>query len=150
MLRAGLPAAGGRGVQDGDGPAEDYQNRVLRIYYGGAPGAAHQARIHTSQHAMRGTHATRFYPTNLHPTGHVSTCLQPANRHRQRHTANSPLAASYGARHGHTPLAEPKSLPPNTCDTENHVATLVQASPYTHVTAAPVNAATACLQPTQQ
>ena len=112
MLRTGLPAAEGRGVQDGDGPAEDYRNRVLCIYYGGPPGAAHQARIHTSQHAMRCTHATRLYPINLHPTGRVSARLQPAHRHRPRRTANSPLAASYGARAGRTPLAEPKSLPP--------------------------------------
>eukprot|EP01043_Picozoa_sp_COSAG02_P027943 COSAG02_NODE_1670_length_11394_cov_4.791855_14_plen_74_part_00 len=45
--------------------------------------------------------------------------------------ANSPPAASYGARAGWTPLAEPKSLPPGTSNTENAVATLVQASPYT-------------------
>ena len=64
--------------------------------------------------------------------------------------ANSPPAASYGARRGHTPLAEPKSLPPDASNTENHVAALVEAIPHTHATAVPVNAATACLQPTQQ
>ena len=150
VLRTGLPAAGVRGVQDGDGPAEDYRNRLVCIYYGGPPGAAHQARIHTSQHAMRCTHATRLYPITLQPTGRVSAHLQPAHRHRQRHTANSPPAASYGARAGRTPLAEPKSLPPNTCDTENAVATLVGAIPYIHETVAPISAATARLQPTQQ
>ena len=150
VLRTGLPTAGVKGVQDGDGPAEDYRNRLVCIYYGGPPGAAHQARIHTSQHAMRCTHATRLYPINSHPTGRVSARLQPAHRHRPRRTANSPLADSYGARAGRTPLAEPKSLPPDASSTENPVAALVQASPYTHTTAAPVNVVPARLQPTQQ
>jgi len=99
---------------------------------------------------MRCTHATRLYPIDLHPTGRVSARLQPAHTHRQRRTANSPLAASYGARAGRTPLAEPKSLPPDASSTENPVATHVQASPYTHATAAPVNVVPARLQPTQQ
>ena len=150
VLRTGLPIVGVRGVQDGDGPAEDYRNRLVCIYYGGPPGAAHQARIHTSQHAMRCTHATRLYPINLHPTGRVSARLQPADRHRQRHTANSPPAASYGARAGRTPLAEPKSLPPDAFSNKNAVTTLVQASPYTHATATPINIVPARLQPTQQ
>ena len=64
--------------------------------------------------------------------------------------ANSPPAASYGARRGHTPLAEPKSLPPDAFSNENAVAALVQASPYTHATATPVNVVPARLQPTQQ
>ena len=150
VLRTGLPIAGVRGVQDGDGPAEDYRNRLVCIYYGGPPGAAHQARIHTSQPAMRCTHATRLYPINLHPTGRVSARLRPAHRHRQRLTANSPLAASYGARAGRTPLAELKSLPPDAFSNENPVAALVGASPYTHKTATPVNVVPARLQPTQQ
>ena len=150
VLWTDLSTAGVRGVQNGDGPAKDYQNRVLCSGYGGSPGAAHQARIHTSQHAMRCTHATRLYPINLHPTGHVSARLQPAYRHRQHRTADSPLAASDGARHGHTPLAEPKSLPPDAFSNENPVAALVQGSPYTHATATPVNVVPARLQPTQQ
>ena len=84
------------------------------------------------------------------PTARVSARLQPADRHRQRHTANSPPAASYGARAGRTPLAEPKSLPPDAFSNENPVATLVQASPYTHATDTPVNVVPARLQPTQQ
>ena len=93
---------------------------------------------------------TRLCPINQDPIPRVSGRLQPAYRHTRRRPANSPPAASYGARHGHTPLAEPKSLPPDASNTENHVAALVEAIPYTHATAVPVNAATACLQPTQQ
>ena len=93
--------------------------------------------------------------TTLHaaieqPKARVFNHLQPAGRHTRGSTANSPPAASYGARRGHTPLAEPKSLPPNTCDTENAVATLVGAIPYICKTVAPISAATARLQPTQQ
>jgi hypothetical protein len=93
---------------------------------------------------------TTLRPAQEQPKARVFNHLPAAERHRQRHTANSPPAASYGARHGHTPLAEPKSLPPNTCDTENAVATLVGAIPYIYKTVAPISAATARLQPTQQ
>ena len=93
---------------------------------------------------------TTLRPAPQQPKTHVFNHLQPAHRHRQRHTANSPPAASYGARAGRTPLTEPKSLLPDASSTENAVAALVGAIPYTHATAAPVSAATARLQPTQQ
>ena len=93
---------------------------------------------------------TTLRPAQEQPKARVFNHLPAADRHTWGSTANSPPAASYGARRGHTPLAEPKSLPPDASNTENHVAALVEAIPYTHATAVPVNAATACLQPTQQ
>ena len=92
---------------------------------------------------------TRLCPADQGPIPRVSNYLLAAGRHRPPSIANSPAAASYGARAGRTPLAKPKSLPPNTCDTENPVATLVEAIAYMCTTAAPVSAATARLQSTQ-
>ena len=121
----GLDAGGPKVLRDGGVVAEHKYKRMASICYVGVATEATEP-----PHAPRNTSrasatTTRLYPINQDPIPRVSNYLQPAGRHTRRRPANSPPAASYGARRGHTPLAEPKSLPPDASSTENAIAALV-------------------------
>ena len=106
---------------------------------------------HTLRNTPRASATTtRLCPADQHPRPCVFNHLPAASKHAPPSQASSSAAASYSARAGRTPLAGPKSLPLDTCDTENCVTTLVEAIPYTYMTAALVTIVTSHLQPTQQ
>ena len=130
--------------------AEPKYKRIASIHYVAVATEAAEPPYLPRNASRASTTTTALRPAPQHPKTYVFSRLPAAGRHTRRSTANSPPAATPGARAGRTPLAEPKSLPPNTCDTENHAATLVEAIPFMFTTAAPISAATARLQSTQQ
>ena len=149
-LRSVLVGAGVRRGRDAGVVAEHKAERLVCNYYGDAP-----TEVARPPHTLRNTPrasatTTRLCPADQHPRPCVFNHLPAASKHAPPSQASSSAAASYSARAGRTPLAGPKSLPLDTCDTENCVTTLVEAIPYTYMTAALVTIVTAHLQPTQQ
>jgi hypothetical protein len=74
--------------------------------YGSAPAGGSRADKHTSQRNTRYRHMTRLRPAPQQPKTCVFNHLPAAGRHRARSPANSPPAATPGARAGRAPLAD--------------------------------------------